>query len=63
LAAIVTAPALPHQLDHQRIHAEVVGLQHGSGHTALGKNAQGRGTSDALLRPTKSDPLSGMALH
>jgi thiosulfate reductase / polysulfide reductase chain A len=47
----------------KRIHPEVVGLQHGFGHTALGKRAKGRGTSDSLLRPTLSDPLSGMALH
>lgn len=47
----------------KRMHPEVVGLQHGWGHTALGRNAQGRGMSDAWLRPTKSDPLSGMALH
>jgi thiosulfate reductase/polysulfide reductase chain A len=47
----------------KRIHPEVVGLQHGFGHTALGSHAKGRGTSDAPLRPTKADPLSGMALH
>ncbi|MBI3985959.1 MAG: molybdopterin-dependent oxidoreductase [Lentisphaerae bacterium] len=47
----------------KRIHPEVVGLQHGFGHTAMGKTAAGRGTSDAVLRPTKSDPLSGQALH
>lgn len=47
----------------RRIHPEVVGLQHGFGHTALGNRAKGRGISDALLRPTLSDPLSGMALH
>ncbi|MBN9392287.1 MAG: molybdopterin-dependent oxidoreductase [Chloroflexi bacterium] len=47
----------------KRMHREVVGLQHGFGHTALGRNAKGRGTSDAPLRPAKSDPLSGMALH
>jgi len=47
----------------RRIHPEVVGLQHGFGHSALGRLAKGRGTSDALLRPTKADPLSGMALH
>ena len=47
----------------RRMHPEVVGLQHGFGHTALGRNAKGRGTSDAPLRPTKADPLSGMALH
>ncbi|MFN3486554.1 MAG: molybdopterin dinucleotide binding domain-containing protein, partial [Planctomycetota bacterium] len=47
----------------KRIHPEVVGLQHGFGHTALGKRARGRGTSDAGLRPAVSDPLSGQALH
>ena len=46
-----------------RIHREVVGVQHGFGHTALGRLAAGRGTSDAVLRPTASDPLSGQALH
>lgn len=46
-----------------RIHPEVVGLQHGFGHTALGRLAAGRGTSDSVLRPTKSDPLSGQATH
>ena len=47
----------------RRMHPEVVGLQHGFGHTALGKLAKGRGTRDALLRPTGADPLSGQALH
>ncbi|MEX1091564.1 MAG: molybdopterin-dependent oxidoreductase [Acidimicrobiia bacterium] len=47
----------------RRIHPEVVGLQHGFGHTALGRNARGRGTRDGLLRPTKADALSGMSLH
>jgi thiosulfate reductase/polysulfide reductase chain A len=47
----------------RRIHPEVVGLQHGFGHTALGQKARGRGTSDALLRPTKADALSGQGLH
>ncbi|HZP97397.1 MAG TPA: NrfD/PsrC family molybdoenzyme membrane anchor subunit [Candidatus Limnocylindria bacterium] len=47
----------------KRMHPEVVGLQHGFGHTALGRNARGRGTRDALLRPTLADPLSGQALH
>jgi thiosulfate reductase/polysulfide reductase chain A len=46
-----------------RIHREVVGVQHGFGHTALGRLANGRGTSDSPLRPTTSDPLSGQALH
>jgi thiosulfate reductase/polysulfide reductase chain A len=47
----------------RRMHPEVVGLQHGFGHTALGRLAKGRGTTDSPLRPTKSDPLSGQALH
>lgn len=47
----------------ERMHPEVVGLQHGFGHTALGRLARGRGTSDSVLRPTMADPLSGMALH
>jgi thiosulfate reductase/polysulfide reductase chain A len=47
----------------RRMHPEVVGLQHGFGHTALGRLASGRGTTDSPLRPTKSDPLSGQALH
>lgn len=47
----------------KRMHPEVVGLQHGFGHTALGSKAKGRGTSDSPLRPTKADPISGQALH
>lgn len=47
----------------KRMHPEVVGLQHGFGHTALGGVARGRGTSDSSLRPTKADPLSGQAMH
>jgi thiosulfate reductase/polysulfide reductase chain A len=47
----------------RRMHPEVVGLQHGFGHTALGRLARGRGTSDSALRPAKADALSGMALH
>jgi len=45
------------------IHPKVVGLQHGFGHWALGNIAKGKGSSDAILRPTESDPISGMALH
>ena len=47
----------------RRMHPEVVGLQHGFGHTALGEQAKGRGTADGELRPTKADMLSGMSLH
>ena len=47
----------------KRMHPEVVGLQHGFGHTAMGSLARGRGTSDAVLRPTRADPLSGQAMH
>ncbi|MCR4318047.1 MAG: molybdopterin-dependent oxidoreductase [Planctomycetes bacterium] len=47
----------------KRMHREVIGLQHGFGHIAFGKTAKGRGASDSVLRPLKSDPLSGMALH
>lgn len=41
----------------------LLGLQHGFGHTPLGRLAKGRGTTDSPLRPTKSDPLSGQALQ
>lgn len=47
----------------RRIHPEVVGLQHGFGHKALGRNAKGRGTADGELRPVKADALSGQSLH
>jgi len=47
----------------KRMHPEVARLQHGFGHTALSKNAVGRGTTDWPLRPSKSDPLSGQASH
>ncbi len=47
----------------RRMHPEVIGLQHGFGHAALGRLARGRGTSDSPLRPAKSDPLSGQATH
>jgi thiosulfate reductase / polysulfide reductase chain A len=46
-----------------RIHPEVVGAQHGFGHTALGKNAKGRGSNFGNLNVCLSDPLSGQALH
>lgn len=47
----------------KRIHPEVIGAQHGLGHTALGKNAKGRGTNTGVLNVIKSDPISGQALH
>ena len=47
----------------RRMHPEVVGVQWGWGHTALGKDAKGRGMAEAPLRPTKGDSLSGQALH
>jgi thiosulfate reductase/polysulfide reductase chain A len=47
----------------KRIHPEVVGAQHGFGHTALGKQAKGKGSNMGVLNITKSDPLSGMAVH
>jgi len=45
------------------IHPEVVGLQHGFGHWALGSRAKGSGFSDSILRPTRSEPLSGQAMN
>jgi len=45
------------------MHPEVVGLQHGFGHWALGEIAKDAGTSDTVLRPCKADPLSGQAIH
>jgi thiosulfate reductase/polysulfide reductase chain A len=47
----------------EAIHPQVVGLQHGFGHWALGEAAKGRGTADASLRPARADPISGQALH
>lgn len=47
----------------KRMHREVVGLQHGFGHTALGRLARGVGTSEAKPRPTNADVLSSMALY
>ena len=46
-----------------RIHPEVVGAQHGFGHTALGKQARGRGSAFGALNICKSDPISGQSLH
>ena len=47
----------------RRMHPEVVGAQHGFGHTALGKQAKDRGAHLGSLNVTKSDPISGMAVH
>jgi thiosulfate reductase/polysulfide reductase chain A len=47
----------------RRMHPEVVGAQHGFGHTALGKNAIGRGSNFGGLNTCISDPLSGQAVH
>ena len=47
----------------ESIHPEVVGLQHGFGHWALGNIAKGRGFSDSVLRPARSEPLSGQAMN
>ena len=47
----------------QGIHPEVVGWQHGFGHWGFGKVAKGKGTADGQFNVTKSDPISGMALH
>ncbi len=45
------------------IHPEVVGAQHGFGHTALGQVAKGRGTAFGGLNTIRYDPLSGQASH
>jgi len=47
----------------RRMHEEVVGAQHGFGHTGLGRNAKGRGSAFGGLNIAKSDPLSGQAVH
>ena len=47
----------------RRIHPEVVGAQHGFGHTALGRVAKGRGTAFGDLNTVRYDPLSGQASH
>ena len=47
----------------QGMHPDVVGWQHGFGHWGFGEVAKGRGTADGQFNVTKSDPISGMALH
>ena len=47
----------------RRIHPEVVGAQHGFGHTALGKVAAGRGSAFGNLNAITYDPISGQATH
>ena len=47
----------------RRIHPEVVGAQHGFGHTALGRIAKGRGTAMGVLNSLRYDPISGQAAH
>ena len=46
-----------------RMHPEVVGLQHGFGHWALGQIAKGRGTAVSDLNTIRYDPLAGQACH
>lgn len=45
------------------IHPEVVGAQHGFGHRALGRVAQGQGSAFGHLNAIRYDPLSGQATH
>lgn len=57
----------------ERIHPEVVALQHGYGHWGFGKVAQGSmneinrwspaGTDDGQFLPGKAEKFSGMAVH
>lgn len=57
----------------ERIHPEVVALQHGYGHWAFGKVAKGSlnklnkwssaGTADGQFLPGKAEKFSGMAVH
>lgn len=44
------------------IHPEVVGLHHGYGHGALGKQAKGKGVNDGLFMPGKAERLSGQGI-
>jgi thiosulfate reductase/polysulfide reductase chain A len=46
-----------------RMHPEVVGLQHGFGHRALGRVARDRGTAISHLNTIRYDPLAGQACH
>ncbi|MBW6517954.1 MAG: molybdopterin-dependent oxidoreductase [ANME-2 cluster archaeon] len=45
-----------------RIHPEVVGMQHGFGHWNMGEVANGNGTNDYQFYNTAADPVSGNAL-
>jgi thiosulfate reductase/polysulfide reductase chain A len=45
------------------IHPEVVGMQHGFGHWALGRIAAGKGTAAGGLSQIAYDPLAGQAVH
>lgn len=47
----------------KRMHPEVIGAQHGFGHTAFGRQAKNRGVHTGVLNATQCDPLSGMAVH
>lgn len=47
----------------RRMHPEVVGLQHGFGHRALGRVAKSRGTAVSDLNTIRYDPLAGQACH
>jgi len=57
----------------ERIHPEVVALQHGFGHSGFGKVARGSlnrvnawcpgGTADGQFLPGKAEKFSGMAVH
>ncbi|MBI1976854.1 MAG: hypothetical protein HYS56_05030, partial [Candidatus Omnitrophica bacterium] len=44
-------------------HPEVVGTQHGWGHWAMGRIANGRGAHTGFLAPTKACALSGQSLN
>jgi anaerobic selenocysteine-containing dehydrogenase len=46
-----------------RMHPEVVGMQHGFGHWALGKAAAGRGGVISDLNTIRYCPVTGNGLH